>query len=196
MIELGGIFRRYQFEHGLRMLEKGYSAARDSLENEIKRIEIESKAYETSLANGGKWIGERDEEGYTLWDQSRLYDLQIEDIHSALFEVRKAFVIALYHFWEDAAALWNGKQATHEKLERYCSDVGYGPSPDLGAVRCLANHLKHGSNSHSDWLVQLRGKYPTFLPPQRGPIFVFWEDTLLKVAAAIYESGPTAQPKE
>jgi hypothetical protein len=179
------------------MLEKGYKAARDSLEAEITRTETEAKAYETALANGGEWIGEVDDEGRTLWEQSQMYDLQIDDIHSALFEVRKAFVIALYHFWEDSAAHWmalNGKQASHEDMERYCSREGYGPSPDLGAVRCLANHLKHGRNSRNDWLVRLRDEHPTFLPPERSQIFGFSEDTLFKVAGVIFESGPTATP--
>ncbi|MGP4699893.1 hypothetical protein [Agrobacterium cavarae] len=192
MVQLGPILRKHQFEHGLRMLEKGYKAARDSFENEIKRIEAEAKAYEDS----GEWIGEVDDEGYTLWEQSQVYDLQIEDIHSASFEVRKAFTIALYHFWEDSVARWmglNGRQASHEEMELYCSHEGYGPSPDLGAVRCLANHLKHGRNSRNDWLVRLRTEYPSFLPPARSNIVGLSEQTLFKVAAVIFASGPTVE---
>jgi hypothetical protein len=177
------------------MLEKGYRAAQDSLEEELKRIEHDSAAYDLAVANGADLIAEYDEDGFRLWEQSQVYEAQIDDIHSALFEVRKAFVIALYHFWEDSAAHWmdlNGKQASHEDMELYCSREGYGPSPDLGAVRCLANHLKHGRNSRNDWLVRLRNEHPSFLPPQRSKIFGFSEDTLFKVVAVIFASGPTA----
>jgi len=195
MVKLGPYFRSYQFEHGLEMLEKGYTAARDSLHDEIERTTVEAAAYEEALANGGEWIGEYDEDGRILWEQSQMYEARINDVHSALFEVRKAFVIALYHYWEDSVANWmalNGKQASHEDMELYCSREGYGPSPDLGAVRCLANHLKHGRNSRNDWLVRLRNEHPFFLPPQRSKIFGFSEDTLFKVAAVIFASGPTA----
>ncbi|RWX77086.1 hypothetical protein EPK99_15640 [Neorhizobium lilium] len=194
MVNLAPYFRSYQFEHGLRMLETGYIAARDSLEEEIKRIEHDSAAYDLAVANGADLIAEYDEDGVRLWEQSQVYEAQITDVYSALFEVRKAFVIALYHFWEDSAAHWmalNGKQASHEDMELYCSREGYGPSPDLGAVRCLANHLKHGRNSRTDWLARLRSEYPSFLPPQQSKIFGFSEETLFKVAAVIFASGPT-----
>lgn len=177
------------------MLEKGYEAARNALQNELAQIEVDAEAYEESLANGGEWSGEVDDEGHILWDQSIIYKLKIEDTRLALREVRKAFVIALYHFWEDSVANWmalNGKQANHKEMEKYCSSEGYGPSPDLGAVRCLANHLKHGRNSTWDWLGQLRTGHPAFLPPQLSETLDLSEETLLKVAAAIFASGPTA----
>ncbi len=193
MVNLAPYIRSYQFEHGLRMLEKGYIAARDSLEEELKRIEHDSAAYDLAVADGADLIAEYDENGFRLWEQSQVYEAQIADVYSALFEVRKAFVIALYHYWEDSVAVWmglNGKSVTHDKLASYCAKEGYGPSPDLGAVQCLANHLKHGRNSREDWLSRLRENYPLFLPPQTGPMFGLSEDSLFKVVAAILASGP------
>lgn len=182
--------RQYQFEHGLRMLEKGYIAARDSLQAEIDHIAAEALAYEDALANGGEWIGEY-EDGHILWEQSKLYDAQTDDVHNALFEIRKAFIIALYHHWEHSASTWRGGgYASHKKLTEYCAEAGYHPSPELDAVRCLANHLKHGPNSDTDWLGRLRNDYPSFLPHGPGVVFGLSEDTLYKVAAAILASGP------
>jgi hypothetical protein len=189
MVKIGSYFRHYQFEHGLRMLEKGYVAARDTLQAEIERIEGEAEAYEKALAKGGEWIGEF-EDGRVLWEQSQVYQAQIDDVHHALFEVRKAFVIALYHHWEDSAAGWNGGDAKHGELATFCASEGYGPSPELDAVRYLANHLKHGRNSSTDWLSRLRKKYPTFLSQRPGVLFGLSEDDLYRVAAAILASGP------
>lgn len=196
MVNLALYFRGYQFEHGLRMLEKGYKAARDSLNEEVERTNVALIAYEQALDNGGEWIGEYDEDGHLLWDQSKVYEAQISDVHSALFEVRKAFVIALYHFWEDSVANWMqraGKQTDHDKLAAYCRSQGYGPSPDLEAVRCLSNHLKHGRNSKTDWLARLKMANPSFLPQAQGLVFGISEDTLFKVAAAILASGPSSK---
>lgn len=195
MVKLFHFLHRYEFRHGLEMLEKGYAAARDSLNMEINRIETEAAAYEEALDNGGEWIGEY-EDGHLLWEQSQVYEAQINDVHKALFVVRKAFVIALYHYWEDSVAGWmglEGKQVTHDKLVNYCASKGYGPSPDLGAVQCLANHLKHGRNSGKDWLARLRNEHPTFLPQLPTLIFGLSEDTLYKVAATILASGPTTE---
>ncbi|WP_156941716.1 hypothetical protein [Mesorhizobium sp. WSM2561] len=191
MVKIGSYFRHYQFEHGLRMLEKGYVAARDALQAEIERTKIEAVAYEEALANGGEWIGEL-EDGRILWEQSQVYDAQIDDVHHALFEVRKAFVIALYHHWEHSAAGWKGGYAAHDELAKYCAGEGYGPSPELGAVQCLANHLKHGPNSRTDWLGLLRNNYPSFLARGSGFLFGLSEDDLYKVAATILASGPGA----
>lgn len=195
MVNLATYFRKYQFEHGLRMLEKGYIAARDSLKAELTSIEREAEAYDLAISNGAEPTAEYDEDGYRLWEQSQVYEVQIADVHSALFEVRKAFVIALYHFWEDSVANWMqraGKQTDHEKLAAYCQSQGYGPSPDLEAARCLSNHLKHGRNSKTDWLARLKMANPSFLPQAHGFVFGISEDTLFKVSGAILASGPSS----
>ncbi|MDX0488826.1 hypothetical protein GOC53_00825 [Sinorhizobium medicae] len=192
MIKIFSYLRHYQFEHGLRMLEKGYIAARDALQAEIERVKIEAVAYEEALANGGEWIGER-EDGYILWEQSQAYEAEINNVTHALFELRKAFVIALYHHWERSAAEWKGGgYASHDELAKYCASEGYGPSPELSAVQCLANHLKHGPNSSRDWLDRLRKNYPSFLSHGQGFLFGLSEDDLYKVAATILASGPGA----
>ena len=193
MVNLEPYFRSHHFEHGMRMLEKGYVAARDSLNAEIERITRDSAAYEEALANGAEPIAEYDEDGNLLWEQSQVFEINIDDVHTALFEVRKAFAIALYHFWEASVAQWmkvSGKPIDHEKLVRYCASEGYGPSTDLEAVRCLVNYLKHGRNSRKDWLAKLRGVDPSFLPQARGATSVVSEDILFRVAAAILASGP------
>lgn len=184
-------FFHYTFDHGLRMLEKGYSAARDALLAEIEHIETKARAYNESVANGGEWIGES-EDGHILWEQSQIYDAEINDAYQALGELRKAFVIALYHHWERSVAEWKGSDATHthEQMADFCADMGYGPSPDLDAVRHLANHLKHGPNSRKNWLDDLRQKYPLFLPQGPTSIFGLSEDDLYRIAAVILASGP------
>lgn len=193
MAQLTFDFRHYTFEHGLRMLEKGYTAARDALLAEIERTEADALAYEKHVEDGGERIGEW-EDGYRLWEQDQVYSAQIDDVHRALYEVRKAFVIALYHHWERSATAWKGEYASHEELEAYCASQGFGPSPDLDAVRHLTNHLKHGPHSRTDWLGKMRADYPTFMPRPTGPLFAnifgLSDDDLHKVAAVILASGP------
>ncbi|WP_292899888.1 hypothetical protein [Nitratireductor sp.] len=192
MVNLVPFFRFYQFTHGIRMLKKGYTAARDSLEAEIKGTQAKAAAYQEHLANGGERICEYDADGYLLWEQSQVYDIEIEDARKAIFEIRKALVIALYHHWEHSAASWKGSDASHGKLAEFCIEEGYGPSPDLSAVQYLVNYLKHGSNSRTDWLKRLRNEYPCFLTQLPGNELRLSEVDLDRVAAAIEATGPSS----
>lgn len=189
---IGPILRGYNFHRDLDMLQKGYEAARDTLYAEIANLEKKAASYENDLSNGGKWIGETDEDGRTLWDQSQVYGYRIENNHLSLYQVRKAFVIAYYHLWEDSVALWmnaNG-QCKHPVMERFCAEQGYGPSPDLDAVRCLANHFKHGQNANRDWRARLFDKYPTFMPFTSARLLRLSEDSMTKILETVRNSGP------
>jgi hypothetical protein len=181
--------RHFEFDHGVRLLKQGYEASRDALLGEVERIKAKAHAYEEGLANGGEWIGER-EDGHILWEQSQFYDMEIADAHQAIYEVRRAFIIALYHHWERSAVVWLGKDAPHEELERYCSESGFGPASDIGAVRCLANHLKHKPWSNSKWLNKLRDEYPSFMPRVAASVSVLSDIDIETVAAVILASGP------
>lgn len=182
--------RQFEFARGIRLLKQGYEAARDALLKEIENIQSKARAYEESLANGGDWIGER-EDDHVLWDQTDVLEAETDDAQRALYEVRRAFVIALYHHWERSAARWLGDdEAHHDKLERFCAANGFGPSRDLGAVRCIANHLKHRPGSSSDWLNNLRKNHPTFLPHVQTSAFNLSDDDFDIIAAVILASGP------
>jgi hypothetical protein len=182
--------RQFEFDHGVRLLKQGYEAARDALLKEIERIRADARAYEERLANGGDWIGER-EDGHVLWEQTDVYEAETEDAHRALYEVRRAFIIALYHHWERSAARWLGNDnASHKQLERYCASNGFGPSLDLNAVRCLANHLKHRPGANSDWLIELREKHPSFLPHVQMSPFALTDVDFETIATVILASGP------
>jgi len=190
MAALSFDLRHFEFDHGVQLLKQGFEAARDALLNEIERIKADARAYEEELANGGAWIGEM-EDGHKLWDQSDLYEAKTDDAHRALYEVRRAFVIALYHHWERSAIGWLGRNdATHEELERYCADSGFGPAPNLGAVRYLANHLKHKPGSNSRWFNKLRKEYPSFLPHVQTSPLALSDTDFETVATVILASGP------
>lgn len=182
--------RHFEFDHGVRLLKQGYAAARDALVKEIERVVVDARAYQERLANGGEWIGER-EDGIVLWDQTHVFEMETEDAHKALYEVRRAFIIALYHHWERSAAKWLGKDnADHEKLARFCAASGFGPSPHLDAVRCLANHLKHRPGSKSNWLTKLRAESPLFLPHVQACPSILSDSDLETIAAVVLDSGP------
>ncbi|MBN7807084.1 hypothetical protein JZX86_17160 [Agrobacterium rosae] len=192
MVDLTPYIIGFQYNHGVKLLEKVYAAARSSLQSEIHRVESEAAAYHDALSNGGEWKGEV-EDGHILWEQSQVYELEINDVHYALFEVRKAFTIALYHYWEDSIAGLmglKGKGGDHETLSAYCGQKGWGPSPELDAVRHLTNHLKHGHAAKNDWMGELSSKYPSFLTDSVHRTFEPSEETLTKVASAVLTSGP------
>lgn len=186
-------FVSYAFESGLTVVERGYVAARDAINAEIDIIEANARAYEQHVAEGGERIGEW-EDGHLLWEKSQLYEAEINDAREVLYEVRKTFIIALYHFWERSAAGWKGSEGSHAELAEFCREHGYGPSPELDAVRYLVNFFKHGPNSRSDWLERLKRLSPSFLPGLKTPgtakIVGLSDSTFFHVAKVIKDSGP------
>ena len=192
MAKLEWDFQHYVYTRGIDTLKRAYLAATSALQSEIARIETEALEYETALANGGEWIGERDDEGYPLWDQSQIYSFEVQDAELAICEVRKAFVIAFYHHWEHSAAIWRGSAGSHSELVCYCEKQGYGPSPHIDALRYLANFFKHGKNSKTDWLNKLRAKYPEFMPRNVDFVFGLSDSDLDDIADIVLASGPPA----
>ena len=59
--------------------------------------------YQQNLEQGGKWIGESDDDGLVIWDQSQILDYEIDVVTEAAQDLRKAFALALYHHWERSA---------------------------------------------------------------------------------------------
>jgi hypothetical protein len=191
MVDLSHILIPYHFEHGLRMLEKGYAAMRDALLAEAENIEKEARAYEDAIAlDESKRIEERDDEGYLLWEQSQIFELKISEVHEAILDFRKSFVVAAYHHWERHATVWCGSPGTHEELVVNHTNKGYRSCPEIGAVRCLANHLKHGPNSKTKWLERLQKEFPAFLScPTQEPLELS-ETDVDRVSTAVFATGP------
>lgn len=98
------------------------------------------------MAAGGERIGEW-EDGHRLWEQDQVIGLQIDDAEESVMDLRKAYVLAIYHHWERAARRWTriSDRAAHDKLAKATRDLGYPIDIRLEAVRDLVNTLKHNN---------------------------------------------------
>jgi hypothetical protein len=143
--------RGYAFDSGLGILREGYKSAAAALRADIERVKAEAAAYEAS----DEFIGERDDDGYVLWEQNQVLDMQRETAEEALMAFRRAYAIVLYHFWEREIRTFteSGASADHEKLVKRAGEKGFPIDARLNAVRDLANALKHnkGANLQASW---------------------------------------------
>lgn len=155
-------------------------------------------AYAKHLEEGGEWIGERDEDGYRLWDQEQILDMQIEANNEALLALRKAFVIALYHYWERAIRVTVGgdDRADHAKLVTLAAAKGIVVRPELDAIRDLANLLKHDNARWGNALLQSwSGLFAPGFQPRPGRTDWYdsvriTDDDVVRAFEAVVASGP------
>ncbi|MFS3137690.1 hypothetical protein ACLRDC_20390 [Gluconacetobacter sacchari] len=102
----------------------------------------------------GVFEGERDEHGMAICDRAELHEQEIAYIAEMANELRKAFVVAAYHHWEVSVLAWARRETPHDaNLRNHAQsvakaiEVGYPPDAELRQVSCLANLIKHDSDS-------------------------------------------------
>lgn len=189
----------FVFQQGVQILGEAYHTASDALSSEWERAQDEARAYINGVEAGEiEWIGERDEDGFIIWDREQENEYQIEAKRDALQALRKAFVIAIYHHWERSARSWsNDDKRDHAKLVKSVQKMGYPLHPRLEAVRDLANLLKHDNSSRGE---QLRASWPEVIRPRSAKLGrPSWYDMVLLTDAHLSEafniiaaSGPRA----
>ncbi|MBB2157734.1 hypothetical protein HLH33_15705 [Gluconacetobacter diazotrophicus] len=138
-----------------------YQAALDALRLAADTAEsalasqLAAKRAELAAYNAGTvFIGERDADGYRIWEQDQVLEIAIERLAEALLEVRRTFVISAYHHWEVSVVSW-ARHADptakdpghHDQLVAKAADLGYPADPELCKVRRLANLFKHDSST-------------------------------------------------
>jgi hypothetical protein len=158
MVKLTFNVHGYEFQARLHVLRSGFQSAVRAISADVDRARKDALKYQESVAQGGDWIGERDEDGYTIWDHADVLTIQIEAAHEAEMALRKAFIIALYHHWERWASIWTEKpDQGHKELVSRSKAIGYPIDPKLEDVRDLVNSLKHNSNRGGN---RLRTSWP------------------------------------
>ncbi|WP_074066943.1 hypothetical protein [Rhizobium gallicum] len=187
----------YVYESGIDTLRDSYLTASDTLQ---KRIEETTKAlagYQADQENGGEWIGERDpEEGYVIWDQEKVFEFEIEAANEAVGELRKAFALAAYHYWERKLRTYcKQPSGNHDDLVKAAVKEGYLISPNLDRVRRLANTLKHNNDSAGTKLLAVWPQVFWSLFKQRPNMdwyyaIVLSNDHLEEIFDAVRDSGP------
>ena len=147
----------WSYQAGLAILKTCYETSNDNLEAALERAKEEAIGYEQALQQGAQPIGEW-EDGYALWTQDQILEENVQAAADALWEVRRAFVIALYHHWERGARGWTHAQhAKHPKLIALVEELGVKTTPVLNDLYLLVNTLKHNS---ATWGQQLLASRP------------------------------------
>ncbi|AEH86626.1 hypothetical protein Mesop_2148 [Mesorhizobium opportunistum WSM2075] len=196
MVQLNFNFHGYRFQESTKILYASFRLAVQALRADVERAQNEAVAYQKYLDAGGEWIGER-EDGHVIWDQEQVLDMQIEASDEALMALRKAFVIALYHYWERAIRVSTGDdKAKHDVLVALASAKGITIKPGLSPVRDLVNLLKH---DNARWGIALRQSWSNLFHPgfQPGAARVDWynavtltDDDVALVFETVAGSGP------
>jgi len=139
----------YIYESGLDSLRASFVSGSQGLRQKLEDTTKALDDYQHSLRNGGEWIGERDpEEGYVIWDQEQVFNFDIDAAHEAYGELRKAFAIAAYHYWERSIRKYCKAQGgKHADLVTKALGEGFPISSDLNRTHRLANALKHNNDS-------------------------------------------------
>jgi hypothetical protein len=152
----------YSFQSGIDILLKSYTSAQQALENDVEMAADDAFAYQQSREEGGKFIGERDDDGYIIWDQQDVLNDQHEMAQDALRSLRRAFAISLYHHWERGARAWTNakKGANHEDLVNGVEALGMKVHPNLQILRMIANLLKHDNDA---WGQKVLNAAPTLI---------------------------------
>lgn len=185
----------FAFEKGVELIADAYRVASDALEAKAHKIKSDLAAYEASISAGGEVIGEW-EDGYWLWTQDQLLEIQIEDSEEALNALRRAFVVALYHHWERWLRRQFAKDSgKHDDLVGLAAKYGLHVHPRLEGVRDLANLLKHSNNKRGH---DLLGSWRELLPPHftldtRADWYEavkLTDEVVLEVVGIVKASGP------
>lgn len=154
MAKLNFNVRGFMYESGIDCLRDSFAAAAKGIQDQIRE---ESDAWDSQ---SGDYAEEPQyaEDGSTLFDPGDIYSYKMESLEEAYAELRKAFAITIYHYWERRirvyAKLPNGN---HEKLAAASETLGYAVRPDFARVHRLANALKH---NNADCLNKLHLVWP------------------------------------
>ena len=120
MVKLNFNLAAFSFQRGVAILAKSFASAIVALNADVQNAKDEAFGYQQALEQGGEWIGETDEDGTVIWDQSQILDYEVDVVDEAAQELRKAFALALYHHWERSARLWTqADNWSHEQLVEF-----------------------------------------------------------------------------
>lgn len=154
MAKLNFNLRGFMYESGIDCLRDSFAAAAKGIQDQMRE---ESDAWDSRSGDYGD-EPQYAEDGSTLFDPGDIYSYKIEALEEAYAELRKAFAITIYHYWERRirvyAKLPNGN---HEKLVKATECLGYAIPPQFSRVHRLANALKH---NNADCLNKLHSEWP------------------------------------
>lgn len=156
--------RGYVYQSGLDCIRLAAKSGQNSLQEAISFKQEQLKQYEADSV----FVGERDEDGYVLWEQNDILNLDIERLQEALLELRRAFALTAYHYWETSVYQWFHQEnpetqsinlGNYRNLAKTLKDLGNKdpslqniPDKNLCIVSHISNVIKHTSDNSKEYL--------------------------------------------
>ncbi len=161
MVALNFNMQGLSYQQGIENLEAGFMTSAAALSDRRAQLLRGLEEYVATVEGGGERIGEW-EDGHRLWEQDQVLEMQIDDAEASVMDLRKAYILAVYHHWERSARRWTGLSGwtKHQRLATAARDLGYPIDERLERVRDLVNTLKHNS---ADRASQLFASWPGVL---------------------------------
>lgn len=154
-MELDFSARGFMYESGIDCLRDSFTAAAMGIQDKIRQ---ETEAWEASVESGEyEEQLQYADDGSTLFDPADVYNNKMETLQEAYAELRKAFAIAIYHYWErKIRAFCKLSDGNHADVEAAAARLGIQIPADFAKVHRLANALKHNNRGslkalHKEW---------------------------------------------
>lgn len=153
MAKLDFSMRGFIYESGLDCLRDSFTAAVEGIQ---VKLQEESEAWDSET---GDYAIEPQfaENGSVVFDPGDVYSYKVEALEDAHVELRKAFAIAIYHFWERKMRTYGKlEKGNHKIFTEVAESLGIKIPSEFARVYRLANALKHNSAGtlnklHDEW---------------------------------------------
>jgi hypothetical protein len=191
-----------RFQNGVVSLRHAYQATDEALQIEIHKAQGDLEDYQEKIAlDPSARIGEWADDGSVIWELSDALDFEIDDRREALTDVRKSFIVTIYHFWERSAGRWTNRAGdSHSDLIKGVQRLGVQISPKLEALKHAVNVLKHSNDARGK---ELLCSWPALFPPSFVPSFTnttnwyeavqITDNHVMEAFDIVAESGPGNQ---
>ncbi|MDX0533021.1 hypothetical protein GOL26_22690 [Sinorhizobium medicae] len=198
MAKLDFSMRGFAYESGLGCLRDSFTAAAQGIRNQIRE---ESEAWESCTGDYEEQL-QYAADGSVLFDPADVYQYKMEALDEAHAELRKAFAIAIYHYWERKIRVFcklsDGK---HAEVEAAAARLGIQVPEDFARVHRLANALKHNNRGslkalHRQWpevsgvLFEVRGDRDWYAGMELNDDHIYYLLDLTKLA------GPSVRKRD
>lgn len=179
----------FTFVKRMKALYESYRVAAKELTISLGAKVRQLEDYKLGVTNGSPPIEERDEDGYLLWSQEQVLELDIDAINDALHGLRNSFAIAVFHAWEASIQMQSrfkaGEKATiksYNELVKAASLMNIQVQPELRKICTLVNLLKHQNPIlGKNWRLNGQKYYPAMLRLELMSIGTKWFDLVTQI---------------
>lgn len=158
------ISRGEVYQEGVGSIEQASVLGEAALQEILKDKEIQLARYVRARSDNP----ESEEKHPASFDNEILRRMHVTSVKDSVYELRNAFALSAYHFWETSIYRWYLEDNPTEtaknlgsypklksvmaKLHERDPRLPNAPDPNLEAVCRLANILKHTSSKSCEWM--------------------------------------------